>query len=243
MAGHSKWSTIKRKKGALDKKRGKIFSTISKEITISARLGGKDVDSNPRLRQAIKKAKSLNMPNSNIEKAIKKGVGEIDNVIFEEVDYEGYGPFGVAVYIEAITDNKNRTVADVRHSLTKFDGSLGQTGSVSWNFDRVGTLIFDKDSYLEDELFELSIENNAKDFIEEEDCYKMIFNHQDMYDKIDYFEKKKLIVESSYFEYIAKDLIEIDKNQEQKVSKMINFLEGLEDVQNVYTNYYLSKIQ
>ena len=243
MAGHSKWSTIKRKKGALDQKRGKIFSTISKEITISSRLGGKDVDSNPRLRQAIKKAKSLNMPNSNIEKAVKKGVGEIDNVIFEEVDYEGYGPFGVAVYIEAITDNKNRTVADVRHSLTKFDGSLGQTGSVSWNFDRVGTLIFDKDSFTEDELFELSIENNAKDFIEEKDCYKMIFNHQEMYDKIDYFEKKQLIVENSYFEYIAKDLIEIDKNQEEKVSKMINFLEELEDVQNVYTNYYLSKIQ
>tara|TARA_Y100000768_G_scaffold388795_1_gene387259 strand:- start:1854 stop:2585 length:732 start_codon:yes stop_codon:yes gene_type:complete len=243
MAGHSKWSTIKRKKGALDQKRGKIFSTISKEITISSRLGGKDVDSNPRLRQAIKKAKSLNMPNSNIEKAVKKGVGEIDNVIFEEVDYEGYGPFGVAVYIEAITDNKNRTVADVRHSLTKFDGSLGQTGSVSWNFDRVGTLIFDKDSFTEDELFELSIENNAKDFIVEEDCYKMIFNHQEMYDKIDYFEKKQLIVENSYFEYIAKDLIEIDKNQEEKVSKMINFLEELEDVQNVYTNYYLSKIQ
>ena len=243
MAGHSKWSTIKRKKGALDQKRGKIFSTISKEITISSRLGGKDVDSNPRLRQAIKKAKSLNMPNSNIEKAVKKGVGEIDNVIFEEVDYEGYGPFGVAVYIEAITDNKNRTVADVRHSLTKFDGSLGQTGSVSWNFDRVGTLIFDKDSFTEDELFELSIENNAKDFIEEKDCYKMIFNHQEMYDKIDYFEKKQLIVENSYFEYIAKDLIEIDKNQEEKVIKMINFLEELEDVQNVYTNYYLSKIQ
>ena len=243
MAGHSKWSTIKRKKGALDQKRGKIFSTISKEITISSRLGGKDVDSNPRLRQAIKKAKSLNMPNSNIEKAVKKGVGEIDNVIFEEVDYEGYGPFGVAVYIEAITDNKNRTVADVRHSLTKFDGSLGQTGSVSWNFDRVGTLIFDKDSFTEDELFELSIENNAKDFIVEEDCYKMIFNHQEMYDKIDYFEKKQLIVENSYFEYIAKDLIEIDKNQEEKVSKMINFLEELEDVQNVYRNYYLSKIQ
>ena len=243
MAGHSKWSTIKRKKGALDQKRGKIFSTISKEITISSRLGGKDVDSNPRLRQAIKKAKSLNMPNSNIEKAVKKGVGEIDNVIFEEVDYEGYGPFGVAVYIEAITDNKNRTVADVRHSLTKFDGSLGQTGSVSWNFDRVGTLIFDKDSFTEDELFELSIENNAKDFIEEEDCYKMIFKHQEMYDKIDYFEKKQLIVENSYFEYIAKDLIEIDKNQEEKVIKMINLLEELEDVQNVYTNYYLSKIQ
>ena len=242
MAGHSKWSTIKRKKGALDQKRGKIFSTISKEITISSRIGGKDIDSNPRLRQAVKKAKSLNMPNSNIEKAIKKGAGEIDNVVFEEVDYEGYGPYGVAVYIEAITDNKNRTVADVRHSLTKFNGSLGQAGSVAWNFNRVGILIFDKSLHNEEELFELSIENNAKDFMEEDDVYKMIFNHSDMYEKIDYFEKNNLNIENSFLEYVAKDFVEVDTEQEDKICKMIDFLENLEDVQNVYTNYSEKKI-
>lgn len=242
MAGHSKWSTIKRKKGALDQKRGKIFSTISKEITISSRIGGKDIDSNPRLRQAVKKAKSLNMPNSNIEKAIKKGAGEIDNVVFEEVDYEGYGPYGVAVYIEAITDNKNRTVADVRHSLTKFNGSLGQAGSVAWNFNRVGILIFNKSLHNEEELFELSIENNAKDFIEEDDVYKMIFNHNDMYEKIDYFEKINLNIENSFLEYVAKDFVEVDTEQEDKICKMIDFLENLEDVQNVYTNYSEKKI-
>ena len=242
MAGHSKWSTIKRKKGALDQKRGKIFSTISKEITISSRIGGKDIDSNPRLRQAVKKAKSLNMPNSNIEKAIKKGAGEIDNVVFEEVDYEGYGPYGVAVYIEAITDNKNRTVADVRHSLTKFNGSLGQAGSVAWNFNRVGILIFDKSLHNEEELFELSIENNAKDFIEEDDVYKMIFNHSDMYEKIDYFEKNNLNIENSFLEYVAKDFVEVDTEQVDKICKMIDFLENLEDVQNVYTNYSEKKI-
>ena len=242
MAGHSKWSTIKRKKGALDQKRGKIFSTISKEITISSRIGGKDIDSNPRLRQAVKKAKSLNMPNSNIEKAIKKGAGEIDNVVFEEVDYEGYGPYGVAVYIEAITDNKNRTVADVRHSLTKFNGSLGQAGSVAWNFNRVGILIFNKSLHNEEELFELSIENNAKDFIEEDDVYKMIFNHSDMYEKIDYFEKNNLNIENSFLEYVAKDFVEVDTEQEDKICKMIDFLENLEDVQNVYTNYSEKKI-
>ena len=242
MAGHSKWSTIKRKKGALDQKRGKIFSTISKEITISSRIGGKDIDSNPRLRQAVKKAKSLNMPNSNIEKAIKKGAGEIDNVVFEEVDYEGYGPYGVAVYIEAITDNKNRTVADIRHSLTKFNGSLGQAGSVAWNFNRVGILIFDKSLHNEEELFELSIENNAKDFIEEDDVYKMIFNHSDMYEKIDYFEKNNLNIENSFLEYVAKDFVEVDTEQEDKICKMIDFLENLEDVQNVYTNYSEKKI-
>ena len=242
MAGHSKWSTIKRKKGALDQKRGKIFSTISKEITISSRIGGKDIDSNPRLRQAVKKAKSLNMPNSNIEKAIKKGAGEIDNVVFEEVDYEGYGPYGVAVYIEAITDNKNRTVADVRHSLTKFNGSLGQAGSVAWNFNRVGILIFNKSLHNEEELFELSIENNAKDFIEEDDVYKMIFNHNDMYEKIDYFEKINLNIENSFLEYVAKDFVEVDTEQEDKICKMIDFLENLEDVQNVYSNYSEKKI-
>jgi len=154
MAGHSKWSTIKRKKGALDQKRGKIFSTISKEITVSSRLGGKDIDSNPRLRQAVKKAKSLNMPNSNIDKAIKKGVGELDNVIIEEVSYEGYGPFGVAILIEAITDNKNRTVADIRHALSKFGGSLGQAGSVSWNFERNGIILIDKNEISESKIFE-----------------------------------------------------------------------------------------
>ena len=164
MAGHSKWSTIKRKKGALDQKRGKLFSNISKEITVSSRLGGKDIDSNPRLRQAVKKAKALNMPNSNIDKAIKKGVGELDNVIIEEVSYEGYGPFGVAILIEAITDNKNRTVADIRHALSKFGGSLGQAGSVSWNFERNGIILIDKNEISESDIFEFSIENDCIEF-------------------------------------------------------------------------------
>ena len=185
MAGHSKWSTIKRKKGALDQKRGKIFSTISKEITVSSRLGGKDIDSNPRLRQAVKKAKSLNMPNSNIDKAIKKGVGELDNVIIEEVSYEGYGPFGVAILIEAITDNKNRTVADIRHALSKFGGSLGQAGSVSWNFERNGIILIDKNEISENKIFEFSIENDCIEFFEDEDFYRLHFNSNDLYNKLD----------------------------------------------------------
>ena len=167
MAGHSKWSTIKRKKGALDQKRGKLFSTISKEITVSSRLGGKDIDSNPRLRQAIKKAKSLNMPSSNIDKAIKKGVGELENVVIEEVSYEGFGPYGVAILIEAITDNKNRTVADVRHALTKFGGSLGQAGSVSWNFERTGIILIEKKEITENEIFDFSVENDCIEFFDD----------------------------------------------------------------------------
>ena len=241
MAGHSKWSTIKRKKGALDQKRGKIFSTISKEITVSSRLGGKDIDSNPRLRQAVKKAKSLNMPNSNIDKAIKKGVGELDNVIIEEVSYEGYGPFGVAILIEAITDNKNRTVADIRHALSKFGGSLGQSGSVSWNFERNGIILIDKNEILENDIFEFSIENDCIEFFEDEDCYRLHFNSNDLYDKLDVLEKLSIKVDSSFLAYVPKDEIGLSEDENQKVEKLLEFLDDLEDVQNVFSNQSLGK--
>ena len=236
MAGHSKWSTIKRKKGALDQKRGKLFSTISKEITVSSRLGGKDIDSNPRLRQAVKKAKSLNMPNSNIEKAIKKGVGELDNVIIEEVSYEGYGPFGVAILIEAITDNKNRTVADVRHALSKFGGSLGQAGSVSWNFERTGIVLIDKNQISENDIFEFSVENDCLEFFEDEDCFRLHFNSNDLYSKLDILENLNISVDSSFLAYVAKDEIKLSKDENEKVENLLDFLEELEDIQNVFSN-------
>jgi len=241
MAGHSKWSTIKRKKGALDQKRGKIFSTISKEITVSSRLGGKDIDSNPRLRQAVKKAKSLNMPNSNIDKAIKKGVGELDNVIIEEVSYEGYGPFGVAILIEAITDNKNRTVADIRHALSKFGGSLGQAGSVSWNFERNGIILIDKNEISENKIFEFSIENDCIEFFVDEDCYRLHFNSNDLYNKLDVLEKLSIKVDSSFLAYVPKDEIGLSEDENQKVEKLLEFLDDLEDVQNVFSNQSLGK--
>ena len=241
MAGHSKWSTIKRKKGALDQKRGKIFSTISKEITVSSRLGGKDIDSNPRLRQAVKKAKSLNMPNSNIDKAIKKGVGELDNVIIEEVSYEGYGPFGVAILIEAITDNKNRTVADIRHALSKFGGSLGQAGSVSWNFERNGIILIDKNEISENKIFEFSIENDCIEFFEDEDFYRLHFNSNDLYNKLDVLEKLSIKVDSSFLAYVPKDEIGLSEDENQKVEKLLEFLDDLEDVQNVFSNQTLGK--
>lgn len=241
MAGHSKWSTIKRKKGALDQKRGKIFSTISKEITVSSRLGGKDIDSNPRLRQAVKKAKSLNMPNSNIDKAIKKGVGELDNVIIEEVSYEGYGPYGVAILIEAITDNKNRTVADIRHALSKFGGSLGQDGSVSWNFERNGIILIDKNEISENEIFEFSIENDCIEFFEDEECYRLYFNANDLYNKLDILEKLSINVDSSFLAYVPKDEIGLSEDENQKVEKLLEFLDDLEDVQNVFSNQSLGK--
>ena len=241
MAGHSKWSTIKRKKGALDQKRGKIFSTISKEITVSSRLGGKDIDSNPRLRQAVKKAKSLNMPNSNIDKAIKKGVGELDNVIIEEVSYEGYGPFGVAILIEAITDNKNRTVADIRHALSKFGGSLGQAGSVAWNFERNGIILIDKNEISESDIFEFSIENDCTEFFEDEDCYILHFNSNDLYNKLDVLEKLSIKIDSSFLAYVPKDEIVLSEDENQKVEKLLEFLDDLEDVQNVFSNQTLGQ--
>jgi YebC/PmpR family DNA-binding regulatory protein len=239
MAGHSKWSTIKRKKGALDQKRGKLFSTISKEITVSSRLGGKDIDSNPRLRQAVKKAKSLNMPNSNIEKAIKKGVGELDNVIIEEVSYEGYGPFGVAILIEAITDNKNRTVADIRHALSKFGGSLGQAGSVSWNFERTGIILIDKNQISENDIFEFSVKNDCLEFFEDEDCFRLHFNSNDLYSKLDILENLNISVDSSFLAYVAKDEIKLSKDENEKVENLLDFLEELEDIQNVFSNQTL----
>ena len=239
MAGHSKWSTIKRKKGALDQKRGKLFSSISKEITVSSRLGGKDIDSNPRLRQAVKKAKTLNMPNSNIEKAIKKGVGELDNIIIEEVSYEGYGPFGIAILIEAITDNKNRTVADVRHALSKFGGSLGQAGSVSWNFERTGIILIDKNKIAENDIFEFSVENDCIEFFEDEDCFRLHFNSNDLYSKLDILEALNIPVESSFLTHVPKDEIKLSKDEHDKVEKLLDFLDDLEDVQNVFSNQTL----
>ena len=241
MAGHSKWSTIKRKKGALDQKRGKLFSNISKEITVSSRLGGKDIDSNPRLRQAVKKAKALNMPNSNIDKAIKKGVGELDNVIIEEVSYEGYGPFGVAILIEAITDNKNRTVADIRHALSKFGGSLGQAGSVSWNFERNSIILIDKNEISEDDIFEFSIENDCIEFFEDDDCYRLHFHSNELYNKLDLLEKLSIKVDSSFLAYVPKDEIGLNEDDNQKVEKLLEFLDDLEDVQNVFSNQTLGQ--
>ena len=241
MAGHSKWSTIKRKKGALDQKRGKLFSNISKEITVSSRLGGKDIDSNPRLRQAVKKAKALNMPNSNIDKAIKKGVGELDNVIIEEISYEGYGPFGVAILIEAITDNKNRTVADIRHALSKFGGSLGQAGSVSWNFERNGIILIDKNEISESDIFEFSIENDCIEFFEDDDCYRLHFHSNELYNKLDLLEKLSIKVDSSFLAYVPKDEIGLNEDDNQKVEKLLEFLDDLEDVQNVFSNHTLGQ--
>ena len=181
------------------------------------------------------------MPNSNIDKAIKKGVGELDNVIIEEVSYEGYGPFGVAILIEAITDNKNRTVADIRHALSKFGGSLGQAGSVAWNFERNGIILIDKNEISENEIFEFSIENDCIEFYEDEHCYRLHFNSNDLYNKLDVLEKLSINVDASFLAYVAKDQIDLNEDENQKVDKLLEFLDDLEDVQNVFSNQALGK--
>jgi len=241
MSGHSKWSTIKRKKGALDQKRGKLFSSIGREITISARLFGGDIEVNARLRQAVKKAKSINMPSANIDKAVKKGTGNLDNVTYEEASYEGYGPNGIAVFIETITDNKNRTVGEIRHVLSKAGGSLGQSGSVAWNFDRMGIILIEESMIEEDQIFNVSIENDAKDFKLEDGYYKLFFDHNVLYQKIDLIEKIPIEVDSSFIAFVPKDSIKVSEEEGVKVEKLIDALDDLEDVQNVYSNYEIEQ--
>jgi|TARA_B110000495_G_C22863640_1_gene503595 YebC/PmpR family DNA-binding regulatory protein len=241
MSGHSKWSTIKRKKGALDQKRGKLFSSIGREITISARLFGGDIEVNARLRQAVKKAKSINMPSANIDKAVKKGTGNLDNVTYEEASYEGYGPNGIAVFIETITDNKNRTVGEIRHVLSKAGGSLGQSGSVAWNFDRMGIILIEESMIEEDQIFNVSIENDAKDFKLEDGYYKLFFDHNVLYQKIELIEKIPIEVDSSFIAFVPKDSIKVSEEEGVKVEKLIDALDDLEDVQNVYSNYEIEQ--
>ena len=174
-----------------------------------------------------------------IEKAIKKGVGELDNIIIEEVSYEGYGPFGIAILVEAITDNKNRTVADVRHALSKFGGSLGQTGSVSWNFERTGIILIDKNKIAENDIFEFSVENDCIEFFEDEDCFRLHFNSNDLYSKLDILEALNIPVDSSFLAHVPKDEIKLSKDEHDKVEKLLDFLEELEDIQNVFSNQTL----
>ena len=238
MSGHSKWSTIKRKKGANDAKRGKIFTKLIKEITIAAKSGGGDPEGNPRLRSAITAAKGENMPKENIDRAIKKGTGDLDGVSFEEILYEGYGPGGVAVLVETMTDNKNRTVADIRHYFAKSGGNLGESGCVAWMFDKKGTLAVGKDGINEEELMELAIEAGAEDVVEEEDGFQIITAPEAFNDVVDQLEKKNLVFSEATVSMIPKNTIEV--TEEKAARSLLRLLENLEDhddVQKVHANF------
>ena len=236
MSGHSKWSSIKHKKGATDAKRGKIFSKLNKEITVAARTGGGDPSANPRLRTAIQAAKSENMPKDNIERAIKKGTGELEGVNYEESTYEGYGPGGAAVLIESVTDNRNRAVADIRHILTKCGGNLGENGCVSWMFDSKGYIDVEKKAVDEDKLMETAIEAGAEDVREDNDSFEIITEPDD-------FESVKKAIDNASIPYVVAEItmlpqtmLELKGKQAEQMIKLMETLEDCDDVQKVYTN-------
>jgi len=236
MSGHSKWSSIRHKKGITDARRGKIFSKLIKEITVAARFGGGDPAANPRLRTAIQAAKSENMPKDNIERAIKKGTGELEGVNYEESVYEGYGPGGAAVFIESLTDNKNRAVADIRHILSKSGGNLGAAGCVAWMFDKKGYIVVENDAVDEDALMEIAIEAGAEDVREDDSNYEIITAPQD-------FESVKAAIDKESIPCIAAEItmlpqstVNLQGKEAHQMVKLMETLEDSEDVQKVYTN-------
>jgi YebC/PmpR family DNA-binding regulatory protein len=240
MSGHSKWSSIKHKKGAVDAKRGKIFTRLIKEITVAARMAGGDPDGNPRLRSAIAAAKAENMPKENIERAIKKGTGELEGVAYEEANYEGYGPGGVAVLVDCLTDNKNRAVADLKHLFERNGGSLGEPGCVAWMFEKKGLIVFERDRVDEEQLLALALESGAEDVREDETQFEVI---TDPYD----FEEVKKAIDVANLPYTLSEITMIPKNtvkvEGKKAQQMLNLIQALEDnedVSNVYANFDIS---
>ena len=238
MSGHSKWATTKRHKASVDAKRGKIFSVISKEITLAARDGGKDPEFNPRLRTLITKAKQSNMPADNIDRAVKKGTGELGGVIIEELLYEGYGPGGVGLIVEVTTDNKNRSASDVRSTFSKGGGNLAGAGAVSFNFKRKGQFLLAKEKIGEDALTELALENDAEDVVVEVEHYEVICETAH-YDQIaDALSKSEISPDSSELAYIPDNVVQVtDEDMARKILKLVDNLEDLEDVKAVHGNY------
>jgi YebC/PmpR family DNA-binding regulatory protein len=236
MSGHSKWATIKRKKAVLDAKKGKIFTKLIKEITIAAREGGGDPAGNPRLRLAVDNAKAQNMPQDNIDRAIKKATGELEGVTYHELTYEGYGPAGVALLVEVATDNKNRTVAEVRHIFSKNGGSLGETGSVAWMFDRKGVIALPSDDKKEDDVMEVVLEAGADDLSVEEDFFEIQTSVESFEPVRRSLAEKSYKIDNASIQWIAKNLIEVKGEDAEKVMKIIEALEDIDDVQNVYSN-------
>ncbi|MGQ9642636.1 MAG: YebC/PmpR family DNA-binding transcriptional regulator [Ignavibacterium sp.] len=236
MSGHSKWATIKRKKAALDAKKGKIFTKLIKEITIAARQGGGDPAGNPRLRLAIDNAKAENMPAENIERAIKKATGELEEITYYELTYEGYGPAGVAMLVEVATDNKNRTVAEVRHIFSKNGGSLGETGSVAWMFERKGIITLPKQDKSEDDILAIVLDAGADDLQTEEEFYEITTSVENFESVRKALQENNLKVDNASLQWVAKNTLEVKGEDAEKVMKLIEALEDCDDVQNVYSN-------
>jgi len=242
MSGHSKWATTKRHKAAVDAKRGKIFSVISKEISLATRDGGKDPEFNPRLRTLILKAKQSNMPSNNIDRAIKKGAGELGGITIEELLYEGYAPGGVGLIVEVTTDNKNRSASEVRSTFSKGGGNLAGVGALAFNFKRKGQFLLALEKIAEDELTELALENEAEDVLIEDDHYEVICEVSEFDRLAEAFENKGIEPDSSELAYIPNTLVTIeDEETARKILNLIESLEDLEDVKSVHGNYDMNK--
>jgi YebC/PmpR family DNA-binding regulatory protein len=240
MSGHSKWATIKHKKGALDAKRGKIFTRLIKEITISAKQGGGDPDGNPRLRGAIAAAKAENMPADNIKRAIQRGTGELEGVSYEEITYEGYGPGGVAVIVDVLTDNKNRAVSEVRHAFSKNGGNLGESNSVSWMFTKKGVIVVAKDAASEDKLTEIVLESGAEDLNDEGDNWEILCEPKAFEDVVAALKAAKITPEHAEVTMISSTYTKLEGSTANQMMRLLDTLEDLDDAQNVYSNFDMS---
>ena len=237
MSGHSKWSTIKRKKGKADAERGKIFTRLIKDITLAARNGGGDENANPRLRSAVAAAKTANMPAANIDRAIKKGTGELPGVVYEEGVLEGYGPAGVALYIEILTDNRNRTVADVRHSLTKHAGNLAESGAVAWMFEKKGLITVPSERLDEEEILMVVMDAGAEDLKLDEDFFEITSSAEDLENVRATLESSQIKYDSANLTMYPKNTIKVEGKDAETLLKILDALEDLDDVQNVYSNF------
>ena len=237
MAGHSKWSQIKRKKAVTDARRGQLWTKILKEITVAARLGGGDADGNPRLRTAIQEAKSSNVPNDNIDRAIKKGTGELEGTSYEEVTYEGYGPGGVAILVEVLTDNRNRSVAEIRHLFSKSGGNLGENGCVAWMFDKKGLFAIDKNVMSEGAFMELALEIEAEDISIEEETFE-IYTQPDLFGAIrEELENRDIPLVAKELAMLPQNQIKIEMDKAPQLLRLMEALEDQEDVQHVWANF------
>jgi YebC/PmpR family DNA-binding regulatory protein len=243
MSGHSKWHTIKHKKGALDAKRGKLFTKLIKEITVAARTGGGDVDANARLRKAVSDAKGSNMPNDTIDRAIKRGTGELEGVSYEEITYEGYGPGGVAVMVESVTDNRNRTVAEIRHMFSKNGGNLGEAGSVGWLFDKKGYIIVDKAAKPEDELFEIVTDAGAEDLRDDQDNFEIITAPENFDTVLTAVKSAGVEPQLAEVEMIPQTYVKLEGQDARQMLKLMEVLEDHEDVQKVSANFDIDEAE
>ncbi len=240
MSGHSKWSTIKHKKAATDSKRGKVFTKIIKEITVAARVGGGDVEANPRLRTAVLSAKSVNMPQDNIQRAIKKGTGELEGANYEEIGYEGYGSGGVAILVEAVTDNKNRTVSELRTLFGKNGGNIGENGCVNWMFQRKGLIVVEAKGRDEDQFMELVLEAGADDLQNNENHFEIVTSMEHFHNVCIALEEKDVPTISAELAQIPDNTMEVDEKNARSILKLMDLLEDHDDVQKVYSNFDIS---